>query len=104
MDLVFSSILIPNVFLMGAFSPFAFRVIIERYEFSAIVLSVELVLLSGDTIWSFLVFVAFGLFSPLKEFPLKISCRAGLMIMNPYSVCLSEKLYLSFILNDGFAG
>jgi len=29
------------VSLIGAFSPFTFRVIIERYEFSAILLSVK---------------------------------------------------------------
>ena len=40
MDLGFLSILIP-ILLIGAFSPFTFRVIIESYEFRAIVLSVD---------------------------------------------------------------
>ena len=46
MDLVF--IIHSNALymsLIGAISPFTFRVIIERYEFSAIVLPVELVFL-----------------------------------------------------------
>ena len=58
--------------LIETFSPLTFIVSTERYEFSAIVFSVGV---SHNVLWSFLVFVAFGLFcfvfSPLKGSALK---------------------------------
>lgn len=44
MDLIFF-IHSDTLFFIGAFSSFTFRVIIERYEFSAVMLPVELVFL-----------------------------------------------------------
>ena len=58
---------------------------------------------SGDVLWSFLVFVAFGLFfSPTRRVPLKIPYWTGLAVMNSFILCLSGKIFL-FILNDTLA-
>ena len=77
--------------------------IVERYEFSAIVLPVELVfvvMLSGP-FWSLLLLV---FFSSNQNIPLKVSCRAGLVVMNSFSFYLSGKLLISPVLNDILAG
>ena len=47
--------------LIAVFRPLTFRVSTERYEFIATIMLVELGV-SGGVLWSFLVFVAFGLF------------------------------------------
>ena len=58
---------------------------------------------SGDVLWSFLVFVAFGIFfSPTRIVPLKIPYWTGLVVMNSFILCLSGKIFLS-ILNDTLA-
>ena len=95
-----------------------FRLSTERYELIVIMLLVEVEFLV--VLWSFLVFVTFvffylcvvcvctrmcfHLFSP-QRVPIKISCRAGLVVTNSFSFCLSGKLFISLsILNDSLAG
>ena len=101
MDLVLLLFFI--LILIGTFSPFTFRVVIERYEFSTIVLPVELVflvMLSG----SFLSLVFWSFFST-QRVTIKISCRAHLVVINSFSFCLSGKLFIyAPILNDSLAG
>ena len=63
---IFYPFTFPIAFI-GAFSPFTFRVIIDRYKFSAIVLPVKLVFLVMSSVP--LVFVAFDLSFPHKESP-----------------------------------
>ena len=85
MDLLFLSICY-SVSLIGALSPLTFRVSTERYEFTCSNNYVACrVGVSGGVLWSFVIFVAFGLvlffiyllgfffsiFSPLRESPLK---------------------------------
>ena len=74
--------------LLGAFSPFTFRVITEIYGFSVIVLSVGFMLVVMS-----LVLCSLCCF-PLRV-PLRISCRAGLVVMRSFSF-VWEDLYLSF--------
>ena len=57
---------------------------------------------SGDVLWSFLVFVSFGLFSPTRIVPLKIPYWTALAVMNSFILFLSGKIFLS-ILNDTLA-
>ena len=101
MGLIFLSILIcydTQYLLIGAFSPFTFRVIIERYGFSVIVLSVGYMLVVMS-----LVFCSLCCF-PLTESPLRINCRPSLVVMNSFSFCLSGKAFISPILNASLAG
>ena len=85
--------------LVGAFSPFTFSVIIERYGFTVSVISVGFVL----------VVMSLVLCGPcnisLTESPLRVSCKAGLVVMNSFSFCLFGKTFISpSILNDRLAG
>ena len=103
--------------LIGALSPLTFRLSTERNEFTAIMMLVEYLGVSGGVLWSFLIFVAFGiylsvcvcvfffhLFSPQKVL-LKIYCRAGLVVTNSFNFCLSGKHFVSLsVLNDSLAG
>ena len=60
---------------------------------------------SGDVLWSFLVFVAFGLFfSPTGTVPLNIPYWTGEVVLNSFIFCLSGKIIISpLLLNDTFA-
>ena len=94
--------------LVRAFSSLIFRVSTERYEFSAIMLPVELeflVVFSGpfQSLLLLVFFFLFCHFSP-QRVPLKISCKTGLVVMNSFNFCLSGKLFISLsILNDSLA-
>ena len=84
--------------LKGAVSPLTFRVSTERYELIAIVLSVELeflVVFSGP-FYSLLLLVFFALFCLFcpQRVPLKISCRAGLVVTKSFTFCLGKTLSL----------
>ena len=77
----------------GDFSPFTFKVIIERYDFSAIVLPVKLVfMLMLSVPFYFLLLLAF-LF-PHLESTFNISFRDDLVVTNPFSFCLGNSLFL----------
>ena len=86
--------------LVGAFSPFSFRVIIERYGFRVIVLSAGFILsrACGD--------VSGPLQGSTHRVPLRISCRAGLVVMNSLTFCLGKPFSLLFwmtaLLDKGF--
>ena len=84
--------------LVGAFSPFTFSVIIERYGFRVIVMSVGFMLV--------LVSLCSDVSGTLSHrISLRISCRAGLMVTNSFSFCLFGKTFISpSILNDRLAG
>ena len=95
--------------LVRAFSSLIFRVSTERYEFSAIMLPVELeflVVFSGpfqSLLLLVFFFFLFCHFSP-QRVPLKISFKTGLVVMNSFNFCLSGKLFISLsILNDSLA-
>ena len=80
---------------MGSFSPFTFRVTIERYEFSAIIIPIQSLFC--------------GLFLLDSSFfyrvPLNIPCRSGLLVTYSFIFCLSWKLFMSpSILNESLAG
>ena len=78
--------------LVGAFNPFTFSVIIERYGFRVIVMSVCFMLVVMSLVLS-------------HRIPLRISCRAGLVVTNSFSFCLFGKTFISpSILNDRLAG
>ena len=84
--------------LIGTFSPFTFSVI-ERYGFRVIVVSVGFML----------VVVSLVLCGPcnisLTESPLRVSCKAGLVVMNSSSFYLFGKTFISpSILNGSVAG
>ena len=81
--------------LFGAFSSFTFRVIIDRYECSAILLLVFTLVLE---ILSFFLsnFCCFWSSFVLKESPLIFFCRAGLVVTTFFSFWLSRKLSFSF--------
>ena len=84
--------------LIGAFSPFTFSVIIERYGFRIIVFC-RLHAYSDVTVplWS--------LQHSTHRVLLRISCRAGLVVMNSFSYYFSGKTFISpSILNDRLAG
>ena len=84
--------------LVRVFSPFTFSVIIERYGFRVIVMSVGFMCsdISG-TLWSLQHFT--------HRVPLRISCRAGLVVTNSFSFCLFGKTFISpSSLNDRLAG
>ena len=68
--------------LVGAFSPFTFSVVIERYGFRVIMMSVGVMLVSDVS----------GTLS--HRILLRISCRAGLVVMNSFSFCLGRPLSL----------
>ena len=77
--------------LMGSFSPFMFRVTIERYEISVIVIPIQS-LLFGLFLWVSYLFYRVSL---------NISCRAGLVVTYSFSSCVSWKLFISpSILNE----
>ena len=44
-----------------------------------------------------------GLFFPIYLSPINLSCKAGLVVLNAFSFCLSVKLYL-FQINESLAG
>ena len=88
MDLVFYSLHSDTLcVLIGAFSPFIFRVIIDRYIFSATYFVV-----SGDFLCSFFFFVTSGVSFQLRVH-FNISCRAGLVVMNSFSFCLGNCVF-----------
>ena len=62
MDLVFFKSILTPCLLIGTFSPFTSRVIIERYGFNAIVLSIRFLFVV--MFWYFVVFSAFHSQSP----------------------------------------
>ena len=82
--------------LIGAGSPFTFRVTIERYEFSAIVLPIKSWFQKRNHVCSFLVYVTLGLSLHLKD-PLQYflqGCFRGHKFFEFLSVL--EAFYLSF--------
>ena len=80
--------------LMGSLSPFTFRVTIERYEFSVIMIPIQ----------SLLLWIIPWASSFFYRVPLNISCRAGLVVTYSFSFCLSWKLFISpSILNQSLA-
>ena len=91
---------------IGALSPVTFRVSTERYKFIVIMMFVELeflVVFSAPFqsllllvfIYLFIyLFIYFHFFLP-QRVPLKISCRAGLVVTNSFNFCLSGKLFIS---------
>ena len=82
----------------GAFSPFTFSVIIERYGFRVIVMSVGFILVVMSL-------VLCGPCNISHRVPLRISCKAGLVVMNYFSFCLFGKTFIPpSILNDRLAG
>ena len=87
--------------LIEALSPLTFRVSIERYEFSAIVLPLRWLLL-------YIVSIPFSStsfrLSLCFEDPFNISCRASLVFANSFSFCVSWKLFISPIFNNSLAG
>ena len=88
--------------LVRVFSPFIFRVIIDRYVFSDVLLLVLSLYLEIFSVpfFSFLLLVL-----PLHlKIPFNISCRAALVVMNSFTFCLSGKLFISAILIDSLAG
>ena len=81
--------------LVGSFSPFTFKVIIDIYVRIAIFLIVW-----GWFCRSFSSAVFLDYISPFN-----ICCKAGLVILNSLNFCLSEKLFISpLILNEILAG
>ena len=88
---------------LGAFRPFKFRVTIEIYGFSAIVLPVRSLFLYIFSVSFWSVWLSKSLFA--YRIPLNISCRAGLVVTYSFSFCLTWKLFISpSILNDSLAG
>ena len=90
--------------LIAALSQLTFRVSTEIYEFIAIMFLYSwsfwwcsLGLSSFCCFWSSPPHNPPRLFSP-QRVPLKISCRAGLVVTNSFKFCLSGKLCLSWVL------
>ena len=76
--------------LIGGLSPFTFRVITDRYEFSAIVLLVKSLFLEISSV----PFQSTG--RVLLRVPFKVSCRACLAVTNSFTLCLPGKLFNLF--------
>ena len=81
--------------LVGAFNPFTFKVIIDKYVPIAIFLIVW-----GWFFRSFSSLVILDYISPFN-----ICCKTGLVVLNSFNFCLSEKLFISpSILNEILTG
>ena len=95
MDLVFFIHSDTLCLLIGSFSSFTFKVIIDSYVFIAFYY------LFCHCFWRFSLFLSslchFWSFFPTQRVPFNISCRAGLVVVNSFSFCLSENS-LSFLL------
>ena len=79
--------------LIGAFNPFTFKVLIDKYDPVAIYFIVL-----GSRLYTFFVF-------PLQRISFSICWRAGLVVLNSLSFCLSVKLWISpSYLNEILAG
>ena len=79
--------------LVGAFNPFTFKVIIDKYDHIAISFIVL-----GSSLYTLFVF-------PVQRISFSICWRAGLVVQNSLSFCLSEKLLISpSYLNEILAG
>ena len=83
MGLVFVTIL-PVCLLVGAFSPFTFKVIIDIY------VPIVIFLFGVDFVDPFSSLVFLDYLSPFN-----IYCKAGLVVLNSLNFCLSEKLFIS---------
>ena len=79
--------------LVGAFNPFTFKVIIDKYDPIAIYFIVL-----GQSLYALFVF-------PIQRRSFSICWRAGLVVLNSLSFCLSVKLLISpSYLNEILAG
>ena len=79
--------------LSGAFNPFTFKVIIDKYDPIAIYFIVL-----GSSLYTFFVF-------PVQRRSFSICWRAGLVVLHSLSFCLSVKLLISpSYLNEILAG
>ena len=79
--------------LVGAFNPFTFKVIIDKYDPIAIYFIVL-----GSSLYALSVF-------PIQRRSFSICWRAGLVVLNSLSFCLSAKLLISpSYLNEVLAG
>ena len=83
--------------LIGAFNPFTFRVTIERYEFSAIVLPVKSLLLHIVSVpfWSVLLWALSLLIGPLSIFLVGLVWGSQILLV---SVCPRSFFYNNFLL------
>ena len=90
--LVFVSIQ-PLCLFVGAFNPFTFKVIIDKYDPVAIYFTVL-----GSSLYTLSVF-------PVWRRSFSICWRAGLVVLNSLSFCLSVKVFISpLYLNEILAG